>query len=115
MPVGKPSGARSSVQSDRRVLSHLREPVKLGQRRKENNKHVYINYEAKRRLPHAHFELAESRTHKGERAGVTVICVSQGCVFPRTHIPRDACFPSVIYVSLCDRVFSLHECRRIIT
>ena len=45
-------------------------------------------------------------------AGVTVKCVSQGCVFHSTHITlRDACFPSVLYFSLCDLgMFSLHAC-----
>ena len=37
-----------------------------------------------------------------DMAGVTGICVSQGCVFPRTHITslRDACAPSGLCVSL---------------
>ena len=41
-----------------------------------------------------HFELFYyDSLHYDAIAGVPVICVSQGCVFPRTHIPRDACFP----------------------
>ena len=33
--------------------------------------------------------------------GVTVICVSLGYVFPRTHIPRDMCSPEHISLGLC--------------
>ena len=32
--------------------------------------------------------------------GVIVICVSPGCVFPRTHIPRDACFSAHISLNI---------------
>ena len=34
--------------------------------------------------------------------GVTVICVSPWIAFPRTHIPRDMCFPE--HISLGMRV-----------
>ena len=34
------------------------------------------------------------------RGGVTVICVSQWYVFPRTHIPRDMCFPHKMAVNV---------------
>ena len=54
----------------------------------------------------------------GSQAGVIGMCVSrvkcflhmhpQGCMFPHTHITRDACFPSVIHVSPAHISLGIH-------